>query len=427
VSVNVHRMVNHAKFHQDELFGDVFLLVDGGAKFNGIANATFRFVSDPFSINADLLLKQGELCVGCGGGLFDEHNKGLDKCCADLVAEYLGIADRPAVHRILNEVRRADRTAHVLRFEMSTQMKDWHRLYPNAPMKVWNLAKHMPVDVYRYEDGCERHGTSKPTFTMADLARDLKRTFPGDFENNYGLKKLMTALLEADIRATIPAGVTDHPSGLQPLRFLEIFRIFFMWQELYSEANHGVVRGWALDILRDAATSAVRFQQAFDAYRPRTYSPYVYNEHIGKYVPIVFDFQVTDDPDVSKISRIKGADVTIVQNSRGNFAIFTNSKRHYGLDMQKVVGKLRMAEVIMRNNGRMPARYTDDPAFWEMSENAPGIPWWYYLKAGQMVLNGSDQSSSQVEASVLSMKQVAFIVWKNLGFLRLRRDRERAA
>src|SRR6185436_15371780 len=120
-------IVSHRNFHQDEAWAILFLKKYGDSKYPGVATAEVEFVDDPQSVNGLELVAQRRICIGCGGGLYDEHNRDRQTCCAELVASHLGLMANRAISNIIEYVRHCDRTPDVRPQELPSLIKQWHK------------------------------------------------------------------------------------------------------------------------------------------------------------------------------------------------------------------------------------------------------------------------------------------------------------
>jgi hypothetical protein len=120
VATRITTIVLHYRPHGDEIVA-LWLLLNAffdiaERLFPGISTANIMFVdagtvfSNP---TADEMEQQGILCIGVGGGRFDEHpsgNHGRKKgdCAATLIATFLGVADNAELSPLLDYARRID-------------------------------------------------------------------------------------------------------------------------------------------------------------------------------------------------------------------------------------------------------------------------------------------------------------------------------
>jgi len=82
------------------------------------------------------------LAVGTCGGMFDEHGKEAPTC-AHLVAEYMGISEKPELRQILQFCKRVDYEGHSMPFDLHSLMKvmyDFHGDQDDGLQQVLNWA-----------------------------------------------------------------------------------------------------------------------------------------------------------------------------------------------------------------------------------------------------------------------------------------------
>jgi len=128
----VHLIVTHIRPHFDEVLAIYLLKVYGKDKFVGCEDAAIETWGEGKIINEfagktadDLLRYEHILCVGTCGGSFDEHGNG-QQTCAHLVADYLGVAERPELKKILAFCQRVDHDAHSMPMDPHQLMKDMY-------------------------------------------------------------------------------------------------------------------------------------------------------------------------------------------------------------------------------------------------------------------------------------------------------------
>lgn len=81
----------------------------GEETFAGINDAKYEFISSlPADGTEESFLKEGKLLIDIGGGRFDHHNKEKQTTVLNLVSEYLGQKDNPALKRLKQFVERDD-------------------------------------------------------------------------------------------------------------------------------------------------------------------------------------------------------------------------------------------------------------------------------------------------------------------------------
>jgi hypothetical protein len=118
-------------------------MIEGEEKFPGVSSATIFYVEDRqvYHIRQEkLLLEQGIILVGVGGGRFDEHPlKGKREpgiCAATLVANYLGVRSDPRWEKLLNYVAKEDEEGSNDRYDLAAIVKRQGERYKENPSKL---------------------------------------------------------------------------------------------------------------------------------------------------------------------------------------------------------------------------------------------------------------------------------------------------
>ena len=144
-----HTILTHRRTHLDEICAILMLKMCGEKQFPGIGNAKVVFEGaggeEVHGCSAEDWESQGVVCIGVGGGRFDEHpGPGVPKkngeCASTLVAKALGIDNDPAWEKILQFVKNSDLKASGGPFDLAQMIKAAHQAYPNDPQKVFEWA-----------------------------------------------------------------------------------------------------------------------------------------------------------------------------------------------------------------------------------------------------------------------------------------------
>ena len=123
------KVITH-RLHLDEVVAIVLALIFGHKAGIDISKAKIEisFGNDlPDGKTSEDLDREGVLCIGEGGGRFDEHGKHgatAQKCAAVLMAEFLGVADHPTLNGILKEICDFDRHPTATKTALGTVIKD---------------------------------------------------------------------------------------------------------------------------------------------------------------------------------------------------------------------------------------------------------------------------------------------------------------
>jgi hypothetical protein len=104
----IDETVFHGEPHADEYLADVFSHRFGGEHFEFAKNHKYGYIMSSTEGNLSTL-HPTKLFLGVGGGQFDDHGTNSEKSCCQLVAEFLGIQDRPAIINVLKAVTSNDK------------------------------------------------------------------------------------------------------------------------------------------------------------------------------------------------------------------------------------------------------------------------------------------------------------------------------
>lgn len=88
----------------------IFILKHFGAEhFPGIGSASYEsFAHLPEGESEESLMAKGKILLDVGGGIFDHHTKHKQTTASNLVSEYLGVKDNPALAKMLQFAERDD-------------------------------------------------------------------------------------------------------------------------------------------------------------------------------------------------------------------------------------------------------------------------------------------------------------------------------
>ncbi len=140
----IHTILTHFGFQFDEGLAMFLLTQFGEEKYPGVSNAEvvyLRTLRLHEGDTAESLEAEGILCVGVGGGKFDEHATDdapakEGDCAATLVAKHLGIANDPALRGLLAYAYHCDTETGVSQYEIAAAMKAMQDLWPDEPQRI---------------------------------------------------------------------------------------------------------------------------------------------------------------------------------------------------------------------------------------------------------------------------------------------------
>ncbi|NTV44623.1 MAG: hypothetical protein HGA67_02920 [Candidatus Yonathbacteria bacterium] len=131
-------ILTHNRPHVDEILGIVLLRKYGERHFPGVSTASIKYVDPNQNLNCGKLEETGVLCVGVGGGRFDEHpstrtgkERDKEECAATLVAKYLDIHEKPELSVALRFVVNNDTKGNGHPFDIASLSKIMYDMRPH--------------------------------------------------------------------------------------------------------------------------------------------------------------------------------------------------------------------------------------------------------------------------------------------------------
>lgn len=139
-----HTIVTHERPHVDEIVAIWLLKTFGEEKFPGICTATIEYWAcgkSPDGRSAEEYEQGGILCLGIGGGRFDEHptadaKRKEKECTATLVAKALGIENDRTFERILRYAVNNDLRGATSPLDLAYVVQAYHEQHPDDPEAI---------------------------------------------------------------------------------------------------------------------------------------------------------------------------------------------------------------------------------------------------------------------------------------------------
>lgn len=399
---NFHTLATHRGCHLDEILAILLLRLFGEALFPGVRTAKVVIWTSGGTPNgrlAEEYERDGILGIGVGGGRFDEHHlppeSAREECTATLVAEALGIREKPELRRILDFVLRTDRGPALHAFDLSSLVKVAHGAYPeNEELIIASV-------------GMELEAKVRLEAELLGLPKNERGKRLGWEGTSFFSQCFAKWCAERELRA-------DDPALGQLSKFVEQTRAGFIHEfdlsamceavkRVHSEATANCCARSAFEAKyreqRDFFLAVAEYPRIADEHlvRPRHQKPFMVaainspNSHMGR---------------VARSERGCNAAIVIQRQPTGNVAILTDRKR---LGEDHVL--LLMDEVTRRIRGREhEVRGTPQPAAAILMKEEMGTEkcWSYQRRAG-MLLNGS-LSHPDVPPTSLSLEEVTEIV-----------------
>jgi hypothetical protein len=246
--------------------------------------------------------------------------------------------------------------------------------------------KHGVVCVGCGKGAYDEHGTGEYTSAAELVARDL------NLMDNRAVKRILEYVTYCDRNRD----VRPH----------ELPSLIKQWYRLHRD-NERLVIDRVMACVADELDSALAFQKTFATIKvDRKWFPLLGQAPGAPKRDISYAvFDRCEDHNVPVVARLKGVDIVITRNPRGNTQIFTKSNKSEdrgdqpAVDIADVVRVLRMTEML--NAGEDPGRLSTD--YLRSADTIPESPRWHYLANGQTVLNGSDLSADEAPPTTLSL------------------------
>lgn len=169
----------HIKNHLDEFFAIWLLICFGEEFFLGIKNAVVEFFENTIMEKSpEELEKEGVLCVGIGGGRFDEHSslskkRKEEECASSLVMKFLGIADDPVFEEFAKFVKNRDLKITGSKYDLAGLVKTMYYRKDTDDMKVWQWV--MLILEAIYDESKEFFADARHDFEKAEV-REVEGT-----------------------------------------------------------------------------------------------------------------------------------------------------------------------------------------------------------------------------------------------------------
>ncbi len=378
----INQFISHGGTHFDEYLGEVLCLDYGQEVFDISDDLKYGYIQS--IVPNDFHLNFPEtLFFGVAGGELDDHGKEDQKACCLLVAEYLGIEDRPEIINLLQVVGFRDK----------------------------ELAQNKnPFTITRVINMMHRYGVGEP-----DPARSSEIVMEWAYKIIRAIIQSERELLEnvkSEFMLTPPG---EQRRRLVRKRFLSIHR---PWIHLTVKACSTLLGKEGESWLKMAQDAQDRQQASFD--RALT----VASSHIeefktsfGKVRTLMIDGsdgRYNDcEIEFDAVSRNLKIDVVLLKSSKEN--IFVGVNPSFAGNLEGFVRVLRMNEAELRGVMLTPEQLIAQGTLQELCQ-------WHVheMKKPEQryrrIYNGTNQSRSMVEPSALTFEQIQDILltWLNV-------------
>ncbi len=363
-------VIMHKAPHLDEIVAYYLLKTYGGL------NVPIRFVdTDIIGTEADHD-RNGALPIGCGESCrFNEHRKGIERmngqCATTLVAEFLGISDRPEIKRLIEEV---------LKFDTESGCPPTH------------LAELVKV--------ANRAIVSDYNFVVNWVSIALKAVIQNEqypFVALLGEKNLVDFVkaidadgkhFSEDKRVREHIFRIAHDSMRRSDRFiLELAPVLKNMQRLPYGPD--VIGNWIETPLMQITADQIQFLKLSDQYEKREMVSVRTLDDRGEFLLKLLVIE-SDDLQAPRAARYAGADIVLCRNSKGNVMISIDT-RIPDISLSNVIRMIRWMDIPKNYNGVEPS-WLDlgVPGAHEL----PVLAHWYYFKKAEQIFNGSQTHSA---------------------------------
>lgn len=389
--IRIKAILMHRRPHFDEILSDELVREFGRDMYPGIEDAEIILegaaTTKMLGESVENLRADGIIALGRWGSEFDEHpgvyTLGVpDKCTADLVAEKLGVTNKPSLQPLIKFAHQADLKAVGHQLDLACMVKTMHSVYRNDPFKViaWTregIKAKLQEEVMGRKNIVPQRKTTELVIQLLGTANDpaLQRVLTLARSDNqpFGLGRVAAAIQTVNSDGLSKA-TEWAKTGLQAVYQKQL--AFFRAQEVVKNARGELVH-----------------------YR-------------GKVARVVI--AQTDEEQFNDAARFVGAAVVIQQQPSENVQIYTNKDRRklgFSVNMDRVAQDLRMAEQEAKH-----AVLTTDPDELASEGMVAGAEEWYYHLEGQMLLNGSlttdnDPTKVPLDEIVEIVKRGVRIFW----------------
>lgn len=374
----IRQVITHIKPHIDELVAIFLLQLFGEKLFPGINKAEINFLANRKITNGDDFLKDGTLFVGMGSGMFDEHGKECKKeTAATLVAKYLGVENDPRVKSLLDYTINVDTKSNGHPYDLANMLKDFFQGTQNVKEEMEAFSWAMNAIQTKFHTPGKISDFANFQKCIGELGDEIEK------EHCTHIKSYTAKILK---------GADRRPFG------------FAVITELMCREDFNKGLGWFLYALEIKITDRKIYLQAMKTFMKKAQRHIIQS---GKKLIKVATIK-SDNHKMNKIFRTHKAgnyDILIQESENGNIAIYTNAKSHIKMDV--VAEIIRSIEITM-DGKKIPADYEHLQSDGIIKE----VPQWYYLKRGNMLLNGSltaKQPSTQLSSEeILEIIKIAF-------------------
>lgn len=341
----IKKIVTHKRPHADELVARMLLrrFKAGREKFPGIETAVTSYMTTGELQGGKVWSDFPDtVFLGCGGGPFDEHatskkEREDGESCVTLVAKYLGLENEKGLEKILFYIKKEDLGGSKVKHELPSVIKLLHACHKDKDEEIAKWTEDAYYAIYE----------------------DERRREEGQKSRRF-----------------------------EPITLTSAY-------EVLKSQNYPELSWW-----KQFANDAIKYQQdKFDEAGREFEEHAIASRELGPRGRTVnFAVIESDNEEINKYARSKGADVVIQFQAEGRCFITTNQRA--GIDLSYAFVLLRMAEQHYRGGIKIK-----DEATLSKEGFVDGVPCWYLFHTKHMGFNGS-LTATDVEPSKIPREKI---------------------
>ncbi len=344
----ITKIVTHKRPHADELVARMLLrrFPQGDEKFPGIKSAVTSYMTTGELTDGKTWTDFPDtVFLGCGGGPFDEHatskkEREENESCVTLVAKYLGLENNRGLQKILYYIKKEDLGGSKVKHELPSVIKLLHAYHKDDDEAIAKWTEDAYYAIYEDEKG---KGES-------------------------------------------------NPKTWQPLTLTSTYEV--LKSQGYKDLN------WWKKFADDAiAYQQRRFDEAGEEFEQNALAERIPGPR-GR--TINFAAIESDNEEINKYARSKGADLVVQFQGGGRCFITTNQRA--GINLSYAFVLLRMAEQHYRGEIKIK-----DEEILSKEGFVDGVPCWYLFHTKHMGFNGS-LTATDVEPSKIPREKIIELI-----------------
>ncbi|MEX0930434.1 MAG: hypothetical protein WDZ79_02005 [Candidatus Paceibacterota bacterium] len=376
----------------DEALAKALLEMYGKERFPGVKDGECIFTTSgsgtPDGRSAEEWEQEGTLFIGTGGGWADDHREGEDRCCCEIIAEVLGVADRPELQAVLKRVSQVDRNGG------------------DDPLGLGNIIKALNSYTYRGKPA----NSDEEILDCASMALVAHITWeqygsqlPKD-EDRQEFASLVRTWLEGraeEYKETASKQILKHVSDVEQKNSVQELTLFPLWYVLRAVEGEEFAENWLEMVLAAKYDEQRRLGEAISV-APRDVTIREV-EQVGGAIRVGF-IRSDNDQMHKALFFLKQLDLALIVlfRSSGHVQIMRNQRKGSVSNntMREIARVLRVMEQVKGGNIRV-----SDFQTLESCNFVNGIERWHLHDSFNFLLNGA-LSAPDVPPTLLSEGEI---------------------